>query len=280
MRQRVLSALVGLVILAVVYAFLDTLLLNTVIGIISILGVLELLGATGCTKFRGLAALSVLLTIIIPFARAAYIRPVLVQALYFIILALFILLLANFGKMGVEHFAIAFLFSCIVPLFFSCAVYIRDDYGTILGGFYLFLALGSGWLCDTCAYFTGIRFGRHKMAPRVSPKKTVEGAVGGLMGCTLLMLAFAWAYSYAMGRMGVQLSVRYLPLALCTPVFAAVGMLGDLSASVIKREYGIKDFGHVMPGHGGILDRFDSVLFTLPCVYIVIHHVNLIGFAK
>lgn len=276
MRERILSSLVGLMILAVVYAFLDTLLLNLVIGFICVVGVLELLSATGCIQFRGLVAVSMLLTLTIPFARAAYVRPILVQLMFSIVVVLFLLLLKNFGRMSLAHFSMAFLFSVVVPLFFSCAVYIRDDYGAQAGGFYLLVALGSAWLCDTCALFTGLRFGKHKMAPRISPKKTVEGAVGGLVGGTLLMLLLAWAYGAVLAMLGAAVHINYPMLALLTPVFSAAGMLGDLSASVIKREYGVKDFGNIMPGHGGVLDRFDSVLFTLPSVYIAAQHTVLL----
>ena len=275
MKQRVVSSLVGLVILAVVLVFLDTVLLNLVVGIICVIGVWEMLNATGCTKIKGLTALSMLFTLIIPFARVQLVRPYLVQALFFIIIAFFLLLLKSHSTMRIEHFAMAFLFSCIVPLFFSCASFIRDDYGTAVGGFYLLLALGSAWLCDTCAYFTGMRFGKHKLAPQISPKKTVEGAIGGMLGCTLLMLLLACGYAAVMAKMGVYIHMNYIAIALATPFFALAGMLGDLSASVIKRQFNVKDYGTIMPGHGGILDRFDSVLFTLPCVYIAVQHIHM-----
>jgi len=276
MKTRILSALVGLVLLGIVFAFLDTLLLNITMCVICVMAVIELLIATGCSKFKGLVALSMLMTAVIPFARWGYLRPVLFEVVYVLIIAFFLLLLWHNEAMGVGHLAMTFLFSTIVPVFYSCAVYLRDDKGALLGGFYLLVALGSAWLCDTGAYFTGRAFGRRKLAPKVSPKKTVEGAVGGVVFCTVLLLALSGAYEAAADWMGTPVRINYPTLAVCTPVFAVVGMLGDLSASVIKRQFGIKDFGNIMPGHGGILDRFDSVLFTLPAVYILSGHVSLI----
>lgn len=277
MKTRVISSLVGLVILAVVAAFLDTLLLNVVIDAITLIAVYELLNATGIRKHRDLTVLATLMALVIPFARAGFVRELLVEIVFVLILLFFIVLLRRHETMRVEQVAMAFFFSTFVPAFFSCAVYIRDDFGAELGGFYILLALGAAWLSDTCAYFTGIRFGKHKLAPVISPKKTIEGSVGGIVGCTLCMLLLAWGYSALLGALGYPMRIHYGELLLITPVFSVIGMLGDLSASVIKRSFGVKDYGHIMPGHGGILDRFDSVLFTLPSVYILSHHIQLVS---
>lgn len=276
MKTRVLSSLVGLVILAVVMVFLDTPLLNATIGLIGILAVLELLGAVGVRKYRGLTALSLVMAVVIPFVRVGYVRRYVAEIIFVLILAFFVLLLYHSQTMRVEQVAMAFFFSTFVPVFFSCAVYLRDDFGPELGGFYLLVALGAAWLSDTGAYFAGLRFGKRKLAPRVSPKKTVEGSVGGVLVCTLSMLLLAGGYAMVQSLLGVPVTVNYGLLLLLTPVFSVIGMLGDLSASAIKRNFGVKDFGDIMPGHGGILDRFDSVLFTLPSVYVLAHHLPLI----
>lgn len=276
MKTRVISSLVGLAILAVVAVFFDTLLLNVVIGIINLLAVFELLNATGVIKHRVLTALAILLSLVIPFARAGYVRSMMMETVFIIILLFFITMLRGHESMRIEHLAMAFFFSTFVPVFFSCAVYLREDFGPASGGFYLLLALGSAWLCDTGAYFVGLRFGKHKLAPKISPKKTIEGAVGGLVTSTVLMLVLAWVYSLVLGQLGSPMIMRYGLIACVTPVCSVIGMLGDLSASAIKRNFGVKDFGHIMPGHGGILDRFDSVLFTLPTVYILARHIGLV----
>lgn len=277
MKTRVISSLVGLVILAVVFAFLSTLLLNVVIGLVGVIAVYELLNATEIRKFRSLTTLAMLLAVIIPFARTSYVRNFLMEIIFLLILFFFVVLLYHYNTMRMEQVAMAFLFSTFVPAFFSCAVYIRDDFGPGIGGLYLLVGLGAAWLSDTGAYFTGLRFGKHRLAPNVSPKKTVEGAIGGVIVCVLCMLLLAFGYSSIMSALGYPIQVNYLLLGLFTPVFSVIGMLGDLSASIIKRSFGVKDYGHIMPGHGGIMDRFDSVLFTLPSVYMVARHISLIS---
>ena len=113
---------------------------------------------------------------------------------------------------------------------------------------------------DICAYFTGYFLGKHKMAPNLSPKKTIEGAVGGLIGSSLLSGLFGFIFMR-------EMAVVCLVLGL---VGGAAGMAGDLTASMFKRKMGIKDYGTLIPGHGGIMDRFDSVIFVAPVVYYAI----------
>lgn len=124
------------------------------------------------------------------------------------------------------------------------------------GKFLVWLIFLCSWGCDTCAYCVGMLIGKHKMAPVLSPKKSVEGAVGGVLGAALLGVIYAAA---TQGQM--------LEYALICAVGALISMVGDLAASAIKRNQGIKDYGKLIPGHGGILDRFDSVIFTAPVIY-------------
>jgi len=120
------------------------------------------------------------------------------------------------------------------------------------------IAFGS----DTFAYFTGKMLGRHKLYPEVSPNKTIEGAIGGIIGCTILSLIY---FDY------LRIN-KYIYIIIFSVSASVFSMVGDLAASKIKREYGTKDFGNMLPGHGGILDRFDSVLFVAPTVYYFIQH--------
>ena len=141
--------------------------------------------------------------------------------------------------------------------------------------FFILLVLCFAWGGDTCAYFAGRAFGRHKLCPKVSPKKTVEGAVGGVLGTMLFGVVITVAYSliadrteaFTQSNIGVSM---YLIIALLGVVAAVLGIYGDLFASVVKRQCGIKDYGTIFPGHGGILDRFDSVMFIAPFVSMVI----------
>lgn len=276
MKQRVISALVGLVILGVVLAFIGTWLFNVVIAAISVIGLFEILRATGCLKNRALSVLSLIIAILVPFVREPWVLNFVPQIIFVFFVLFFVILIKNSATTRVEHTAMAFMFSIFIPLFFSCAVFMRDLYGNTAGAFYILLALGSAWLCDTGAYFVGRKFGKHKLAPIVSPKKTVEGAIGGLICGALFMLAIAFVYAAVLGASGVQVRVNYPALLLVTPICGILGMLGDLSASVIKRQFNVKDYGTIMPGHGGVMDRFDSVMFTLPSVFIISSYIQLI----
>ena len=131
------------------------------------------------------------------------------------------------------------------------------------GAFLVWLVFLCSWGSDTCAYCVGMLIGKHKMAPKLSPKKSIEGAVGGVVGAALLSAL----YAVIMGAVfsGTELStVQY---ALIGAVGSVISQVGDLAASAIKRNHDVKDYGKLIPGHGGILDRFDSVIFTAPIIY-------------
>lgn len=133
------------------------------------------------------------------------------------------------------------------------------------GPYLIWLIFLCSWGCDTCAYCVGVLFGKHKMAPVLSPKKSVEGAVGGVTGTVLLAVLYGFLFRRAMDST-VEAIIR---LAAISGVGALISMIGDLAASAVKRNYDIKDYGSLIPGHGGILDRFDSVIFTAPMVYFL-----------
>ena len=130
------------------------------------------------------------------------------------------------------------------------------------GVFTVWLVFICSWGCDTCAYCVGMLIGKHKMAPVLSPKKSVEGGIGGIAGAALIGVLYALAVNH-WGNAGASI-VSY---AVIGAVGGAISQIGDLAASAIKRYHNIKDYGKLIPGHGGILDRFDSVIFTAPIIY-------------
>ena len=132
-------------------------------------------------------------------------------------------------------------------------------------GYLVWLIFLSSWGCDTCAYCAGMLFGKHKMAPVLSPKKSVEGAVGGVLGAVLLGAVYGGIFA---AQMPLQNDV--LGCAVICLVGAVISQIGDLAASAIKRNHDVKDYGALIPGHGGILDRFDSVIFVAPAIYFTI----------
>lgn len=149
--------------------------------------------------------------------------------------------------------------------FFYVAVMLSYIYRIRLlpgGVFTVWLVFICAWGCDTCAYCVGMLIGKHKMAPVLSPKKSVEGGIGGIVGAALIGVLYALAINH-WGNAGASI----LEFAIIGAVGGAISQIGDLAASAIKRNYNIKDYGKLIPGHGGILDRFDSVIFTAPIIY-------------
>ena len=190
----------------------------------------------------------------------------------------YILLMIDFEKYGMMGVILAFMIFMFVyvftyprfnaeqvmPAFFG-VVYVAVMLSFIYltrnlpdGKFLVWLIFLCSWGCDTCAYCVGMLIGRHKMAPILSPKKSVEGGIGGVAGAALLGVIYAAATQGPMAE-----------YALICAVGALISMVGDLAASAIKRNQGIKDYGKLIPGHGGILDRFDSVIFTAPAIYFL-----------
>ncbi len=190
----------------------------------------------------------------------------------------YILMMLDFEKYGMMGTIIAFMIFMFVyvftypkfkaeqvmPAFFG-VVYVAVMLSFIYltrnlpdGKFLVWLIFLCSWGCDTCAYCVGMLIGKHKMAPVLSPKKSVEGGIGGVAGAALLGVIYAAATSGPMAE-----------YALICAVGALISMVGDLAASAIKRNQGIKDYGKLIPGHGGILDRFDSVIFTAPAIYFL-----------
>lgn len=133
------------------------------------------------------------------------------------------------------------------------------------GEYTVWLIFVGSWVCDTCAYCVGMLIGKHKMAPILSPKKSIEGAVGGIIGSMIV----AWLFSIVFMNQHIVEQNITGAFILIGFVGAIVAQIGDLAASAFKRNYGIKDYGNLIPGHGGIMDRFDSVIFTAPMIYFL-----------
>lgn len=134
------------------------------------------------------------------------------------------------------------------------------------GRYLVWLIFFSSWGCDTCAYCVGMLLGKHKLAPVLSPKKSIEGAVGGVVGAALLGLLYASLFGHEM----TDVANPHLACAAACGIAAVISQIGDLAASAIKRNHEVKDYGHLIPGHGGVLDRFDSMLFTAPAIYFAL----------
>jgi len=180
--------------------------------------------------------------------------------LFLFVVAILFCVLSNPEKYNItELMAASFtlLYVCIFTSFMPRIV-MMGDFGK-LNLLFLFIC---AWLSDTGAYFAGRFFGKHKLIPKVSPKKTVEGAIGGIVSAVL----FSVIYAFCMDKIW-QIDAHYVLIAIFAVLAAALGQAGDLLASMIKRYCGIKDFGKIMPGHGGLLDRCDSLVLIAPLLY-------------
>ena len=157
----------------------------------------------------------------------------------------------------------------VIPLALSCLLRLRlMEHG---GGLVL-IPLVAAFCSDTMALFSGMAFGKHKLAPLVSPKKTVEGSLGGIIGGMVGMVLFRIIFFLC-----TEVQLNILWCVLLGFVGAIMGQLGDLVFSAVKREFGLKDYGRLLPGHGGVLDRFDSVIFAAPVLWLIIQSIRLWG---
>ncbi len=190
------------------------------------------------------------------------------------VLVLCFLMLHNHENTKFSDVSFVVVSSLFVPFAFTRLMYFRDvavyypdkGYTNAHGIFLILFILFTACFTDTFAYFTGSFLGKHKLCPKISPKKTVEGAVGGVLGCILANVILYAVYNNFFFE---NPSNNYVAIVIVSAVLSVVGMCGDLTASLIKRNYGIKDFGNLIPGHGGIMDRFDSIMFVSAAFYAV-----------
>ena len=263
--KRVISALVALPLLFAVVIFnLNVFFVS--LCIITVIGLYEYFTAVASSNIKPMKNIGILmgiLTLILIFNKNGFI--IFVPFLTFVMLILLSIPVFskkyNFYGAGVTIIGILY-----IPLFFGFIYLIRaiPDKGLYLVWF-VFIA---SWFTDTFAYFAGRAFGKTKLCPDISPKKTVEGAVGGtigsIVGCVI--------YGVLIDKMTV-VHIPVIHLFIIGFVGAIISQIGDLAASSIKRNVGIKDYGKIMPGHGGVLDRFDSILFVAPIIYYYITYI-------
>lgn len=273
MKTRIISALVGIVVLMGIVFCPIAWVFSVAAALLAMIAVWELLHNTGLVSRKWLTLCGML------FAGAEVLSCAYVEQLYaahpvcgwlplilLVVYAWFVLLLVIDKRFGIEkHVATkALLLTLYGTLGFVALARLRllQD-----GLAYVLLPLVISWMSDTGAYFSGYFFGKHKMAPVISPKKTWEGFFGGWLvsvGCAAL---FGVLYQQIAG---VTLAVSPLWMAALAVPLAPLSVCGDLLASKIKRHYGIKDYGNIMPGHGGVMDRFDSVIMIAPLLWLLL----------
>ncbi len=274
MKQRVITGVTGAVFALIVLGFMHTPAMGIVIAAAAALASYEIQNVAKIEN-KLLMWINIVLAAVMPLVLEYDLLskmpiPTVAIAIVYIILMMLIML-GNYEKTKFEDVVMSMFCGIIVPFDFATMMLVRnlcksrpDLFQQSHIFFIIFCALLCAWLNDTFAFFVGRKFGKHKLAPNISPKKSIEGAVGGIVITTLFCLAFFFIFDYFFFKNDTIKWWMVLPSAM---VLCTVSICGDLSASVIKRNFGAKDFGNIFPGHGGIMDRFDSYSFVMPVVY-------------
>ena len=262
MKNRVITSAAILIAMLLLVIFSEFIFYSVAIAILGIIAVMEILRVMGAHKEWLLSVPAYIFVPVFPvlayFIKSSDVLNYLLALAACIFVYLFWLMgvgvfskgripFSRIGEVfaGVSYIAVAFASLSLIR-------YIDRE----IGIFTVVLVFLISWTCDVFAFATGVLIGKHKLIPEVSPKKTVEGAIGGIV----FSLLFCLLYGLGLDLLIENMSVSYLTLALFGLILPVVSQLGDLVASLIKREYGIKDYGKIFPGHGGVMDRFDSVL--------------------
>lgn len=265
MKTRIISGVVGILLFAAILILSTPIaldkyypwILRAAVAVLAAIGVWEILNNTKIVKNKLVSGLSTL------FAAGAVVLfsgnyGEKAWLAYFVFVAVLLTVsLFIHDKTSPAELAAAQAYTLFISFSFSAVLRLLAGYGM----FAFLLVFIFAWASDTFAYFTGVFLGRHKLCPALSPKKTIEGAIGGIVGCMVTV-----AVACLINDISITDTTLWA-LTLCTPIFSIMGMVGDISASYIKRHAGIKDYGNLMPGHGGVLDRFDSVLLIAPVFY-------------
>lgn len=270
MKTRIITAVVAMLILLPVLIFADYPVLPIALSLVSLIAVFEMLRCIGLHRAWVIAVPLYLLALALPICIRLLSRAELVKVAFAAIVCLlfyfFAILLFSHGKYKLADLSVCFMTVLYILIGFNAILYVHDH---VYGGEYVYLiAFIGAWITDIFAYFCGMLFGRggkHKLIPDVSPKKTVEGSIGGIVFCILSMMLYGWIVS----KIEPSLDANVAVFAVAGLLISIVSQIGDLCMSLIKRTYGIKDYGKLFPGHGGMLDRFDSVI-AVSAVLLVI----------
>ena len=259
MKTRTLTALVLTLICVPILIFSEYVVYPIFISLLSLVAIFEIMNCLGLLKKYALTIPAALFAAAMPiltfvFGNGKIFGTALICFTASFVLMLYYFTLAVFarGKLKFLSVAAAYVLTVYVTVSFTALTALRY----VPAGLFNFLLVFIGaWSCDTFAYIFGSRFGKHKLIPEISPKKTVEGSIGGIASAMLIFAIYGLILDFA-----TELSVNYLTLLVSGFLITVIAQIGDLIASLVKRECGIKDYGKLFPGHGGVMDRFDSIL--------------------
>lgn len=258
--KRIISGVIGIIALIIVLNFAGSKLFSVFVTAIALMGFHEFFTAVFKKSKRFIKAMLLVLGAGL-FLSTSYFNNIGLNLMYIIItfiLIIFVFIIrykkANFSEITYSFFGFVYIFVLL-----SYAVIIRSMNNGILLIWYVLISV---WVNDSLAYFVGSKCGKRKLIPNISPNKTIEGALGGLLGSIIISIIFL-KNAYPHLHILVDVSIGF--------IIGVSAQIGDLAASSIKRHAGIKDFGKLIPGHGGIIDRLDSILFAIPIIYYIIY---------
>ena len=263
MRLRIITGVVAVLTMFPVLYFTPVWVPPLVVALLSGLAVQELLGTTRLVKSKRIITYGTVFAALVPVAHTFDVPNWLNNGgLFLFVFLLFVEGVTNFEEVPFDAIGVTLFAGLIIPLFMMSLIRLKE---MPLGNYLVMLPFVIAFCSDAAAYFVGRKLGKTQIAPAISPKKTVEGAVGGFAGAIFCTLLYGVVITTVF-----PVRVNYLILALYAVLGAFASVMGDLSFSYIKRGARIKDFGNVMPGHGGILDRFDSILFAAPLLEVLV----------
>jgi len=269
MKTRVITAMIAGVPLFTALAFYDTYIFQIAIAGVAIICISELFNSIFSTKHISFLLLSYTIPLFVILLSYNMVDKYGSIFIFTIIILNAIFMLRYHKTVNVGTLTLFVSMSLFISYVLNIAIIFRDMYGHE-GILFTCIALGSAWFSDIGAYFTGYFWGKNKLSPHISPKKTIEGVIGGAV------FNIICSYGLCIGISSIYNIDINIPLMLLVSTVASfIGVVGDLTASIIKRQHNVKDFGDVMPGHGGVMDRFDSVLFTVPTVLVLVRLLNL-----
>lgn len=281
MKTRITTGIIGALLMILAIVLRGTVVFNIFIGLITVIAMIEAQVTTKLVSNSNLVILSCIYAFTSAFIPLFGFMPsgLVITAIY--IFAAILIILSNTKEAGVYQAFYSIAITLGVSLGLTTIIYISDlnisknyMYTKSDSLFFIILALAGAWLGDTGAYFVGSKFGKRKIAPVISPKKTVEGVFGSILSTVIgiLILGLIWVLAVLDENSYIQFGWLILVSALCP----LIGLVGDLFFSYIKRNCNIKDYGKIMPGHGGILDRFDSVILVAPFIYLILLYIPMI----
>lgn len=273
MTKRLLTAAIGVPIgiLIIWLGSLSPHIMAVATVILSVMAVFEILSAAKYTKYRSLTVLSLLFSALLPlFFCYDELRPFAIPVAFLFLVMLFSATLMRHKEIKFEELGFIAFFSICIPFSISTLAFFCFQWHQH-GTFLVVYTLVTAWIADGGAYFAGTFLGKHKLCPEISPKKTWEGFFGGLITAVIFAAILGFGYELwdivTTGEQHFTVNIAVLVIAAVISTF--LGLLGDLIASLIKRQCGVKDFSNLLPGHGGIMDRFDSVLLVAPFIYLL-----------